>query len=97
MVEAPFLMKFLTRFTEEIFTGLIALIFVWEAAKFMYKEFTAHPLKDLETYCNVFTQKNKSTEMLNDLAMNFTSLNSTRFNGTYCKSFFCNFILHDEL
>lgn len=62
LVEAPFLMRYLNRFTEEIFTGLIAIIFIYEAGKFMYKEFTAHPLQDLPTYCSLYDDRNKSLQ-----------------------------------
>jgi len=52
MVEAPVILKYLTRFTEEIYTGLICAIFLYEASLFVYDEFLAHSLKNLNQYCN---------------------------------------------
>lgn len=51
MVEAPFLMKHLTRFTEDIFTGLIAVIFIWECFKYLRNEFYTNPVMDSDFYC----------------------------------------------
>ena len=36
-LEGCFLVKHFTRFTEEIFAGLISFIFVYEALKFLYE------------------------------------------------------------
>uniref|UniRef100_A0A915KTP9 Anion exchange protein n=1 Tax=Romanomermis culicivorax TaxID=13658 RepID=A0A915KTP9_ROMCU len=51
MIEAPTVMRYLTRFTEDIYTAFIAAIFVWEGGKFVYDEFRSHPLSYLDTYC----------------------------------------------
>ncbi|XP_028393241.1 LOW QUALITY PROTEIN: band 3 anion transport protein-like [Dendronephthya gigantea] len=42
--EGCFLVKYFTRFTEEIFACLISFIFVYEALKFIYETFDDHPL-----------------------------------------------------
>lgn len=51
MVEAPFVMKYLTRFTEDIFTSLIAVIYIWEAIKYVRSEFYKNPVQHIDNYC----------------------------------------------
>ncbi|XP_041374597.1 anion exchange protein 2-like isoform X2 [Gigantopelta aegis] len=48
-IEGSFLIRYVTRFTEEIFAILISLIFIYEVIKKLDETFEDHPLK--EFYC----------------------------------------------
>lgn len=73
MVEAPFLMKYLTRFTEDIFTGLIAIIFLYAGGKFVYMEFKSHPLQNISTYCTTYASK---VMQKSNFTYNYTNFNA---------------------
>ncbi|XP_077997828.1 band 3 anion transport protein-like [Glandiceps talaboti] len=47
--EGSTLVRFFTRFTEEIFTALVSLIFIYEVFKKLHKVYMRHPL--LDDYC----------------------------------------------
>ncbi|XP_067931352.1 band 3 anion transport protein-like isoform X2 [Watersipora subatra] len=49
--EASFLVKFVTRFTHEIFAFLISLIFLWEVVNKLIKVYKAHPICISHTEC----------------------------------------------
>ncbi|XP_021352339.1 band 3 anion transport protein-like isoform X2 [Mizuhopecten yessoensis] len=53
-LESSFLVRYITRFTEEIFAILISLIFIFEVIKKLDKTFAYHPLLPLENYCKDF-------------------------------------------
>ncbi|XP_048237893.1 anion exchange protein 2-like isoform X2 [Haliotis rufescens] len=59
-LEGSFLIRYVTRFTEEIFAILISLIFIYEAIKKVDKTFTYHPLNavfcpnDSSSYPNLY-------------------------------------------
>ncbi|XP_035824346.1 anion exchange protein 2 isoform X3 [Aplysia californica] len=50
-LEGSFLVRYVTRFTEEIFAILISLIFIYEVVKKLMQIFATHPLK--EDYCDI--------------------------------------------
>ncbi|CAG5134592.1 unnamed protein product, partial [Candidula unifasciata] len=50
-LEGSFLVRYITRFTEEIFAILISLIFIYEVVKKLMQIFSDHPL--MEDYCLV--------------------------------------------
>ncbi|XP_060757844.1 solute carrier family 4 member 1a (Diego blood group) isoform X2 [Neoarius graeffei] len=61
--EASFLVRFITRFTQEIFSILISLIFIYETFYKLYKIFQTHPLiRDYEnaTHCYNTDDQNKA-------------------------------------
>ncbi|XP_033102443.1 band 3 anion transport protein-like isoform X2 [Anneissia japonica] len=77
--EGSVMVRFFTRFTEEIFALLISLIFIYEVFKKLSKIFYYHPLLPLEDYCMNYenmsaTEVPYSTEMYSS---NNTTLAST--------------------
>jgi hypothetical protein len=50
--ECVFLIEYVTRFTEEIFTILIAIVFLSDALKKIISNFQMYPVKELKVYCN---------------------------------------------
>lgn len=55
--QGSILVKYFTKFTKDIFASLVSLLFIFEALKKVVKIFIAHPLRTLETYCNVTEDK----------------------------------------
>ena len=49
--EGSTLVRFFTRFTKDIFAGLVALLFIYEAFNKLSKIFKAHPLLETLEYC----------------------------------------------
>ena len=66
-VEGSVLVRLFTRFSEEIFTGLISLIYIVEAITKIYKYFEINPL--LSEYCFI---ENNHNETLPDIPVNVT-------------------------
>ena len=52
MVQGSVLVKYFTKFTKEIFTSFIGLVFIFEPFRKLYKVFEAHPLQPIEHHCN---------------------------------------------
>ena len=50
-LEGSTLVRFFTRFTKDIFAGLVALLFIYEAFNKLGKIFKAHPLLETSEYC----------------------------------------------
>ncbi|XP_077474338.1 solute carrier family 4 member 1a (Diego blood group) [Stigmatopora argus] len=64
-VEGSFLVRFISRFTQEIFSILISLIFIYETFSKLFKIFKAHPLNmDCKTLND--TLDNPLTSLLNN-------------------------------
>ncbi|KAK3083355.1 hypothetical protein FSP39_020709 [Pinctada imbricata] len=68
--ESSFLIRYITRFTEEIFTILISLIFIYEVIKKVEKIYYYHPLRETSYYCNMLKVGNCS---MSDSVINGTS------------------------
>ena len=49
--EGSTLVRFFTKFTKDIFAGLVALLFIYEAFNKLSKIFKAHPLLEPSQYC----------------------------------------------
>ena len=49
--EGSTLVRFFTKFTKDIFAGLVALLFIYEAFNKLGKIFKAHPLLETSKYC----------------------------------------------
>ncbi|XP_068216025.1 anion exchange protein 3 [Palaemon carinicauda] len=75
--EAVVIVKKFTRFTEEIFSTLVCLIFIYEAFAKLAEVFKLHPLQ--ATYG--FTDAN-SSQIVNGILVNGTLMNGTNENGT---------------
>ncbi|KAL5005957.1 hypothetical protein ScPMuIL_017115 [Solemya velum] len=67
-LEGSFLVKYVTRFTEEIFDILISIIFIYEVYKKLIETFTNHPI--LPNYCEFCTIKGMSNGVLNSTQSN---------------------------
>ena len=50
--EGSTLVRFFTKFTKDIFAGLVALLFIYEAFNKLGKIFKAHPLLETSEYCS---------------------------------------------
>ncbi|KAI5617147.1 solute carrier family 4 (anion exchanger), member 2b [Silurus asotus] len=75
--EGSFLVRFVSRFTQEIFSFLISLIFIYETFSKLIKIFKEHPLKR----CSFLNDSVLNDSVLNDswssLEENFTSSSNT--------------------
>ncbi|XP_046734499.1 band 3 anion transport protein isoform X1 [Diprion similis] len=69
-VEGSVLVKLFTRFTEEIFTGLISILYIVEAFQKIYKYFLINPL--LPEYCFA-PHENETSSQMNNTGMNVTA------------------------
>nr|XP_008122665.2 PREDICTED: anion exchange protein 2 [Anolis carolinensis] len=72
-VEGSFLVRYVTRFTQEIFAFLIALIFIYETFFKLFKIFQAHPLNNC--------LRANTTDHPMDPEGNWTTGNTTAFVG----------------
>ncbi|XP_046565227.1 anion exchange protein 2-like [Haliotis rubra] len=83
-LEGSFLIRYVTRFTEEIFAILISLIFIYEAIKKLDKTFTYHPLNAV--FCPNDTEHAVDSSNYPDLYRNITNFtditNITSNNNT---------------
>ena len=52
MFQGSILVKFFTRFTKELFSALVSLLYIFEALKKLSKVYNAHPLVSTSDYCN---------------------------------------------
>ena len=69
-LEGCFLIRYFTRFTEEIFACMISLIFVYDAFKYMWHEYEAYPLtedvtqysyRDNTTNCTILSDEESNS------------------------------------
>ncbi|XP_044130974.1 band 3 anion transport protein isoform X1 [Bufo gargarizans] len=69
--EGSFLVRFISRFTQEIFSFLISLIFIYETFSNLAKIFIAHPLKGHynESTVNIPTEPQPNTALLSLVLM----------------------------
>ncbi|XP_050526448.1 anion exchange protein 2 isoform X2 [Daktulosphaira vitifoliae] len=86
-VEGSVLVKVFTRFTEEIFSSLISLIYIWESLSKCLNVFSKHPLLSVDKYCteDVITQMNspifsKNSSFNNSLMKNATENINQKIN-----------------
>nr|XP_022325247.1 anion exchange protein 2-like isoform X2 [Crassostrea virginica] len=63
-LEGSFLVKHITRFTEEIFTIVISLIFIYEVVKKMKATFHDHPLSETYSVCEMNNTGGNRTALL---------------------------------
>ena len=52
MFQGSLFVKYLTKFTKEIFSALVSLLYTFEALKKLYKIYAAHPLEKIDNYCD---------------------------------------------
>ena len=52
MFQGSVLVKYFTKFTKEVFTSFIGMVFIFEPFRKLYKIFEAHPLQPVEYHCN---------------------------------------------
>ncbi|XP_062574718.1 anion exchange protein 3-like isoform X2 [Saccostrea cucullata] len=85
-LEGSYLVKHITRFTEEIFTIVISLIFIYEVVKKIKATFADHPLMETYTVCNSSTP-NISSYNITIVSINETSTKSpiTLYENLYSK------------
>ena len=55
MFQGSVLVKYFTKFTRDIYTALIGILYIYEAIRKLYKVFKAHPLRSIEYHCSNFT------------------------------------------
>ncbi|KAF2358899.1 Bicarbonate transporter eukaryotic [Trinorchestia longiramus] len=79
--ELVFVVKHLTRFTEEIFSTLVCLIFIYGAIEKMVAIFQAHPLQN-----EYFYEDANHTEIVSGTIVNGTLVNGTNANGVFVDS-----------
>ncbi|EDV26844.1 uncharacterized protein TRIADDRAFT_22844, partial [Trichoplax adhaerens] len=84
LLQGSFLIRYLTRFTEEIFASLISLIFIYEAIKNLLKIYATDPV--LSNYCNAsYVPKNYAGSYANYTCMgNYTLLDIDNNGTTKC-------------
>merc|ERR1712032_780449 len=68
------LVRFFTKFTKDIFAGLVALLFIFEAFNKLVKIFRAHPLQETYDYCSHLPDH---CHAFNDSSYNETRLSCT--------------------
>ncbi|XP_067140255.1 band 3 anion transport protein-like [Centruroides vittatus] len=66
-LEGSALVRFFSRFTQEIFAALISLLYIYESFNKLYQVFLQHPL--LSDYCNISNISN-----LNETSLNYTNI-----------------------
>ena len=54
MFQGSVMVRYFTKFTKDIFAGLVALLFIFEAFNKLAKIFKAHPLMSIQTLCSEF-------------------------------------------
>ncbi|XP_069108746.1 anion exchange protein 3-like isoform X2 [Argopecten irradians] len=80
--ESSFLVRYITRFTEEIFAILISLIFIFEVIKKLDKTFHYHPMVPLEEYCKDFGCKADNDSVLyNSSLYLYSNASNTNFSS----------------
>ena len=52
MFQGSLLVKYFTKFTKEVFSALVSLLYTYEALKKLAKIYAAHPLEDVQNYCD---------------------------------------------
>lgn len=56
------LVRFFTKFTKDIFSSLVSLLFIVSSLQKLNDEFVTHPLKPKEHYCSLNTSTNQTTD-----------------------------------
>ena len=72
MFQGSLLVKYFTKFTKEIFSALVSLLYTFEALKKLYKIYATHPLEDVEDYCSHLSSSTKmqpNTALLSTILM----------------------------
>ena len=54
MFQGSVMVRYFTKFTKDIFAGLVALLFIFEAFNKLAKIFKAHPLMSIKTLSSEF-------------------------------------------
>ncbi|XP_060080773.1 band 3 anion transport protein-like [Ylistrum balloti] len=80
-IESSFLVRYITRFTEEIFAILISLIFIFEVIKKLDKTFYYHPLVPLVDYCKDFGCRPDNESILYNSSYLYTNTSNTNFSS----------------
>lgn len=82
-LEGSSLVRFFSRFTQEIFAALISLLYIYESFNKLYQVFLQHPL--LADYCNTsnISKFNESATNYTDISQNLTLRN---FNASISKT-----------
>ena len=52
MFQGSLLVKYFTKFTKDVFSALVSLLYTYEALKKLAKIYAAHPLEDVQNYCD---------------------------------------------
>jgi len=65
------LVRYFTKFTQDIFAALVSLLFIYEALRKLVKIFQAHPLLGTEHYCDHYSECINSTD--NNQEFNITA------------------------
>lgn len=81
--EGSFLVRYISRYTQEIFSILISLIFIWETFSKLIKIFKEHPLK--ETYENITLSRDEEPP---EPVPNTALLSLVLMGGTFFIAFF---------
>ncbi|XP_077966486.1 band 3 anion transport protein-like isoform X3 [Styela clava] len=82
--EGSFLIRFVSRFTQEIFAVLISLIFIYETFNKLFKIYGQHPL--MASYCNLTVNScNNSVDNMNTTDLDF-NLTMTAANTSMCNN-----------
>ncbi|KAA0201935.1 hypothetical protein HAZT_HAZT004764, partial [Hyalella azteca] len=82
LFELVTVVKHLSRFTEEIFSTLVCLIFIYGACEKMVAIFKAHPLRDEYRY-----EDENRTEIVSGIIVNGVLVNGTNADGVVVKSY----------
>ena len=72
MFQGSLFVKYLTKFTKEIFSALVSLLYTFEALKKLYKIYAAHPLEKIDNYCdqqNISDLMEPNTALLSTILM----------------------------
>ena len=71
MFQGSVLVKYFTKFTKDVFSALVALLYIFEALKKLKKVYNEHPLAAIPYYCNQVEQsvKEPNTALLSTILM----------------------------
>ena len=72
MFQGSLFVKYLTKFTKEIFSALVSLLYTFEALKKLSKIYAAHPLEKIDNYCdqqNISDLMEPNTALLSTILM----------------------------
>ena len=74
MFQGSLLVKYFTKFTKEVFSALVSLLYTYEALKKLAKIYAAHPLEDVQNYCDHSEVEKTSPKMQPNTALLSTIL-----------------------